>query len=310
MKSLYQLVFAAIAFTLPLASCSDDDDYTPGEPEPAGSPAAYFPTQDAYSYTFTTDDENKSFDIVVKRLYAEAAVSVPVTLTSDVEGFTGAPTIEFAAGQETATYSVDCAGIPLQQECSVEISLPDDYAAIYAEGTSSVSVKSLVADWELWAPDVEFVFSSTFSPVRGNIYAMKGTRRLKFENFLNSGWDLEMEVEDRGTGSYYAILYPLNYHSYYIDYWGESNGYDCWYFYDPKTDYWPSWSPDNSDLMIDYALCYEYDDTPYRYTYLYIDKETPNNNVGSFTFSFDYSNGTSDWNYVNFSCGETLFEMF
>jgi hypothetical protein len=307
MKSIYKLAFAAIAFTLPLASCSDDDDYAPGEEVAADCPSVYFPQQGSYSYTFTSDEADKNINLKVCRLNSVGAVSVPVTITSDVEGFTGPATIEFADGQTEAVYPLSCDGIPRQSECDVTVSIPEDFTNPYAEGTSMVSVKSLVADWELWAPNALFEFSYYYASIRSDIYAMRGTRRLKIENFLGSGLDLQVNVEDidRNVTSY-ARMFPLNNADPYVNYYPD-DAFDCWYFYDEATGDWPVWSPDGIGTpQIKFALCYGYDaSSNYKYTYI-----LPFDNSGSFTFEFSYSDGTSGYDYVNFSYDEPLFEMF
>ncbi|MCM1356004.1 MAG: hypothetical protein NC212_06330 [Staphylococcus sp.] len=307
MKSIYQLAFAALAVCLPLTACSDDDDYVPGEVAPADCPSVYFPMQSTYSHTFTSDETRKTFDLTVCRLEAGEAISVPVTITSDVEGFSGAATVDFAAGEKTAIYTVDCADIPVQSEYAVTVSIPDDYANPYAEGTAAVTVKSLIADWELWAENAEFTFSNYYSPIHTNIYAMRGTRRLKFENFLGSGLDLQVEVEDIDKDvTSYARMYPLNNADPYVNYYPQ-DAFECWYFYDQATGNWPQWSPDGTSTpQIEFALCYGYDaSSNYKYTYI-----LPDYNSGSFTFELSYTDGSSAYDYINFSYGEPLFPMF
>lgn len=308
MKSIYKLLFTALAFSLPLASCSDDDDdYAPGEEVSADCASVYFPMQSAYSYTFSSDDAEKNINLVVRRLKSAGALSVPVTLISETQGFTSASTIEFVDGETETTFSVNCESIPVKNECSVTVSIPDSYVNPYAEGTSSVTVKSIVADWELWAPGAVFTFSNYYGSVTSDIYAMPGTRNIKIENFIGSGLPLQLEVEDIDYNvTAYARLFPLNNCDPYVNYYPE-DAFDCWYFLDSANEEWPQWSPDGvGQPEIQYALCYGYDaESNYKYTYI-----LPQYFSGCFTFYFDYSDGTGGYDYVNFTYERPLFEMF
>ncbi len=306
MKSIYKMIFAGMVFAMPLVSCSDDDDYTPGEAVAADCPGVYFPVQSSYSYTFTSEDEVKTFDLKVKRMKTNGSLSVPVTLESDVEGLTGASTIEFADGQSETTYTVNCENLPLREMVDATVSIADSYINTYAAGTGSVSFEAIVAEWDLWAPNARFEFTDVYGPITCDIYGMKGTRRLKIEDFFGSHLPLIVEVEDIDySKTAYARLYPKSNYIAYDDLFS-GDMYDCWYFYDKENEYWPMWSPDGTQPEIAYACFYGYDaDSNYKYTYI-----CPTYLEGSFCAWIDYSNGDGGWNYANFYYDKPLFEMF
>ncbi|MCM1503667.1 MAG: hypothetical protein NC127_00515 [Muribaculum sp.] len=306
MKSIYKLIFAGLSFAMPLVSCSDDDDYAPGEAVATDCPGVYFPVQSSYSYTFTTDDYDKSFNLTVKRLNTDGALSVPVSLTSEKEGFTAASTVEFADGQGEAIYKVDCENLPMREMVSATVTIPDSYFNTYAAGTNSVSFETIVAEWDLWAPNARFEFTDHYSPFNSDIYGMRGTRRLKIDNFLGSGLPLIVEVEDIDYSvTAYARLYPKSNFMAYDDLFS-GDMYDCWYFYDRNREYWPIWSPDGSQPEIYFAMFYGYDaDSNYKYTYI-----CPTYLEGCFTGEFTYSDDSTGYNYVYFYYDKPLFEMF
>ena len=54
-KNIYGMAIAAVLVSLPLASCSNDDDYQPGPGVEPGNPSVYFPLQEEYSYICLLD---------------------------------------------------------------------------------------------------------------------------------------------------------------------------------------------------------------------------------------------------------------
>lgn len=302
-KHIYRMAFAAMLVSLPLASCSDDDDYTPGPEVEAGNPSVYFPLQEEYSYIFGSDDEDKTFDIIVKRLSEKGAVNVPVTVASDVEGgFTVPAEIQFADGETETVLTVDCSSLPTKQTYSLTISIPESYSNPYAEGTREVTVESLVSDWTLWAENARFSFSYYYGDIYSNIYAMPGTMKFRIENFLGSGIDLPFEVTDPTASR--SIIHPTANADSYLNYYPEDE-FQCWYFYNQATGDYPVWSPDGStEPKIAYALIYTYGNDTY-YTYIRFGRKT-----GQITIDAEYDDGSRNWQYVSFSYSDPLFEMF
>jgi len=301
MRKIYYIA-AALFLSLPLASCSDDDDYTPGPEPAAGCPSVYFPLQDEYSYTFSSDSPDKTMNIVVKRLDTTSALSVPVTLTSDVEGFSAPAEIKFAAGENETVLAIDCSSIPTKQEHSVSVSFDESYSNPYTEGTRTITLKALVSDWTLWAENARFKYDSYYNDTYSDIYAMPGTKKFKIENFLGSGIDLPFEVDDPSAS--YSMIIPTHNADWYVNYYPE-DAFQCWYLYDQDNDGWPAWSPDGvSEPKMTYALIYSYGDG-YYYTYIRFGKRT-----GGVTIDASYDDGSYNWQYVTFSYSEPLFEMF
>lgn len=302
-KHIYRMAFAAMLVSLPLASCSDDDDYTPGPEVEAGSPSVYFPLQEEYSYIFGSDDTDKTFDIIVKRLNGKGAVNVPVTVASDAEGgFTLPSEIQFADGETETVLTVDCSSLPTKQTYSLTVSIPESYSNPYAEGTREVTVESLVSDWTLWAENARFSFSYYYGDIYSNIYAMPGTMKFRIENFLGSGIDLPFEVTDPTASR--SIIHPTANADSYLNYYPEDE-FQCWYFYNQATGDYPVWSPDGStEPKIAYALIYTYGNDTY-YTYIRFGRKT-----GQITIDAEYDDGSRNWQYVSFSYSDPLFEMF
>lgn len=302
-KNIFGMAFAAMLVSLPLASCSDDDDYTPGPAVEPGNPSVYFPLQSEYSYIFSSDDDDKTFDVTVRRLDANGEVTVPVTVSANVEGGFSLPSeVRFADGETETTIKVDCSLLPTKQEYTLTLSIPESYSNPYAEGTSEVTVSSLVSDWELWAENACFSFTSYYADIYCNIYAMPGTKKFKIENFLGSGIDLPFEVDDPSASR--SIIYPTANDDPYVNYYPEDE-FQCWYLYNQETGDYPVWSPDGaSSPLIEYALIYTYgNDTPY--TYIRFGRKT-----GQITIDTSYDDGSSSWQYVSFSYSDPLFEMF
>lgn len=296
------MALSAMLFSLPLASCSDDDDYQPGPAVPEGNPSVYFPLQESYSFMFGSDEADKSFELTLKRLDASGEVSVPLILTSDVQGFTAPSEVKFEDGVNETKIRIDCSGLPTKQTYNVTLSIPESFSNPYVEGTDAVTVSSLVSDWELWAKDAVFSFTDFYGDVYSDIYAMPGTRKFKIQNFLGSGLDLPFEVDNPSAS--YSLIHPTYNADPYINYYPE-DAFQCWYLYNQDLGDFPTWSPDGvSEPKITYALVYTYGDGT-NYTYIRFAKKK-----GQVTIDTSYDDGSSSWQFISFTYGDPLFDMF
>lgn len=123
MKFINKSIFAALAVSLAaLTSCSDDNNYQPGA-ESAGCYFEQVPASRKLSSVETT------FTVPVGRTQTADAITVPVQMTDESGLFSGAATVDFAAGQATADYviSYDPEKIVADKNYEITLALASDF---------------------------------------------------------------------------------------------------------------------------------------------------------------------------------------
>ncbi|MDE6271297.1 MAG: hypothetical protein K2M12_10680 [Muribaculaceae bacterium] len=90
----------ALALAVGFTSCSEDDDYVPGE----ASPGVYFPTNDPLEVAL--DRTKSSFEVIVARSGVTEAQTYNLIGDADSDVFTLPTSVSFAAGATTANVSI------------------------------------------------------------------------------------------------------------------------------------------------------------------------------------------------------------
>lgn len=122
-------LLAAMALTgMGLASCSSDDDFTPGKP--AGSNNVYFTNQAAQ----TLDLSASSFTITLGRADAGSALSVPLKQLQVDPVFTVPATAEFAAGATETEVTIQISGDAEPfTDYQLRLAIPEEYTSPYIQ---------------------------------------------------------------------------------------------------------------------------------------------------------------------------------
>ncbi len=167
------LIAGMALMSLSFASCSDDDDYTPGK-EP-GQHAVGFLNEgpqktlpiDATSFTFTLVRES-----------GEGALTVPLTYVSIPEEFSAPESVTFADGETEATVTVDIVGdMPAFEDFWFEVKIPEEFTNQYKETKNFPSMSFNIAK-EDYVPRFSAVYGSIF------IYAVTGDASQAYINGL------------------------------------------------------------------------------------------------------------------------------
>lgn len=192
------IAMAALALSASLSSCSDSDNWTPGPKEADSNPRVYFTPDNKTSYQFY-DGDPRVISFTLARLSTDEAIEVPVTLSADDETITAPETVSFAAGQQTATVYVDCSEIPARQTFNIDLSIPADYAALYAQGSATLSATVAVVSWETIDSELYYYLSvngeNVYGTVNGELQYLDGTDQLRFTNFYGSGLDISFTLD-------------------------------------------------------------------------------------------------------------------
>ena len=180
MKTLKSLLYA-LAATVLLAGCSDDETYTAGEQENPDCYGVYFPSQANIADLELDPADEPALSFTVRRTKSEGEITVPVTITSaQGDDIFEATEIEFADGQEETTFVISFPDTEVGTTYACEVSVDDPlYASTYTERSTGFGFSITRVKWVLvtgsngettgkWRDDL---FSSLFSI--GNSFAEK-----------------------------------------------------------------------------------------------------------------------------------------
>lgn len=280
--------------------CSDSDDWTPGPQDTETGVAAYFnnPSKTSYTFDSAADESSMVIEVSVKRQHTAEAASVPLILTSDVQGFTIPNTVDFAAGESISTFMINCANIPDGQTASVTVSLDPAQTDIYGEGLYEVTYSVIKADWIEISDNVTYYYDNVYPETTGKMYQLDGTDQFKFTDFFGSG----LEIKFNASTPTPSVINPLENAVYDTSYPDE------WYLYDEENQTYPTWVPGNlsgykaiEDMYVygnGYTTINLCSDSTTRYGYI------------NFTLSMSYSDGTSGFAYysIDFNLKYNPFE--
>ena len=249
MKSYIKYTALGALLLTMAGGCSDTDDWKPGEADTATGVSAYFNLPSQLSYVFDKEGkpEDMNVEVTLNRKVTAEAVSIPLTLTSDAEGFTLPATADFAAGEATTTFKVNCSGIEEGKRISFTVGLPADQTNIYGEGMDAVTYNVIKSEWTLISNQVRYIYSYTdyspmYSETYGKMYHLQGTYNFKMTDFFGSGLDMQFECN---TPDQTAFVPTVN-----ADFDAVSDGdkeIAGWYLYNEAEETWPEWTPGDED---------------------------------------------------------------
>ena len=292
MKSIYKYLFIASAPLL-IAGCSDKDNWQPGEPGPENM-GVFFTNLYNYDITIEVDDSHV-FTIGVGRIDDTEAASVPLKVISCPEGVTVPSTVEFAAGEESATFEIDATDMPLKTKGDLIVQIDPAYAALYGAGTSEMTMKLTTAGgWELLADDVVIsCYLNSYPNISASLYVLDGTDRFKIPDFMGSGTDLVFYASDTSVKN--PVVFPYTNYKYYYELWPDSYEDDedyPWYFYNTEKAAYPAiWTPDGWSKSIEYLTFYIYDGSDKGCYFNF------NTGYGMLESYIDFADGSGAWEY-------------
>lgn len=254
-------LYASLALLgLTLSACERSGRYEPG-PEPASdSIEAFFLSSNPSEYILGTDAT--SITLEVGRMKSDFAASVPVTVEFQDASFEIPATVEFAAGEATAEFTINFRDMPTKVEQQFIVRIAGDNANPYAihDGSELYSGKVLVSEWKKVVSGALFWFSTILqAQVTSDIYWLDGFNRFRIENFLGTGFDLsysinnsEFDPEDISTWT--GEFSPL-------DHYAEEatdDDYKYWSLRDASGNYF-EWTPDGAPDAVTGLFVYRTD---------------------------------------------------
>lgn len=133
MKTIFKYAYVALFAVLALASCTDEFDYTPANPNQLGGNATIEGTKSSYTF-LPRQDQAVSF--VVNRVDTTQAGTV--NLVCDNEYFSVQP-VSFAAGEASKTVTIH-GNVPVGKTAKVAVSVADEDAFLYGVKVISFTV--------------------------------------------------------------------------------------------------------------------------------------------------------------------------
>ena len=150
MKTLKSLLYA-LAATVLLAGCSDDETYTAGEQENPDCYGVYFPSQANIADRELDPADEPALSFTVRRTKSEGEITVPVTVTSaQGDDIFEATAIEFADGQEETTFVISFPDTEIGTTYTCEVNVDDPlYASTYTERSTGFGFSITRVKWVL-----------------------------------------------------------------------------------------------------------------------------------------------------------------
>lgn len=324
---------AAVAMLL-LSACGDDNDWAAGPQDSDHGIGAYFPAQEKYKYEFEVTPEECNFEVTVGRLSSDAEQTVAILYTSEVEGWKVPETVTFAAGEATATFTVNCGDIPKAGYKGITLSVPADQYYAYASGTESVKIQAMLSDWTIisdyvayyyWDGSGNRMFPDTYGTMKYQYDSENDQHLFRLTDYYGTGFDVDFTWNSAAKSKFT----PQN--SSYLA-WYDSGNYDI-YDNDKDEDFlwYPTTHSDEADVTDSSAgndlwfpgTYVEPDDQRIYGCYFYGSSSYSNIQIWNTTTLYGYANTTcavydkdneSTWGYwqfdfyLNFNPFETATE--
>ena len=133
MKTIFKYAYVALFAVLALASCTDEFDYTPANPNQLGGNATIEATESSYTFL---PGQDQAVSFVVNRVDTTQAGTVK--LVCDNEYFSVQP-VSFAAGEASKTVTIH-GNVPVGKSAKVVVSVADEDAFLYGVKVISFTV--------------------------------------------------------------------------------------------------------------------------------------------------------------------------
>lgn len=149
MKTFKYLLLAFLSAFV-FAGCEDDVTYDRGGDEDPNSYGVFFPTQAKATDLELDPADPMEVELTIARTNDTEAITVPVVVTSNVEGIFTVEPITFDAGQPQRTFKVTFpnAEIGTTYKCNIRVADPA-YAQIYGEKATGIDFSITRVKWNL-----------------------------------------------------------------------------------------------------------------------------------------------------------------
>lgn len=154
---LSALVAVAGLFT----ACVEDTEIAPGPAVSEDCMEVYFVPAEAAEYSFAIDADMSQVvvPVTVARTYFTDAITLPLTVQQNAQVFNVPESVEFAAGQETATFNITI-NTPELGNQTLNISLGEDPAIVNPYLAAGAPIYGLTFEFFKWEKVCDALFKS------------------------------------------------------------------------------------------------------------------------------------------------------
>lgn len=200
----------AVASIFATSSCSEDDSYTPAEPETGVKPYVYFSEKNETTFSLEpTAPAELTFTVC--RQDTKDAIEMPLIVTENTSNVFNVPSsVSFAAGEESVDVTVTFPDAPIGTPCSLTVGFNSEYTGIYYSGIGQQTFTVNRVKWN----NVGYVVSQSGEKIEG--WAMFTEDHLTtFFSVQNVSYPIEVQERDDVRGLFrlknvYGASYPYN----------------------------------------------------------------------------------------------------
>lgn len=260
LKYIAGMMGVCLAFTL--ASCGDDDNYSPGKPTAEGAVCAYFNSDNTSD--FILEPEDSVIELSVSRKDTTVASAIPLKVVyRDTVAISVPDTVYFDKGVSTQTITIGVKGLEAKKKYNFRIAIDEESADHYSvqDGTTVFNGSVVMSQWTMLKDNMTFYYIdlNKLPDVASEMYQLEGVNKFYITNFMGSGnsmyftikgtnvnpnkpssWNGEIvPIEGMGAAVFDYTTYKLNYvvagyddEGYYIydySYGGVDINYMDWY---------------------------------------------------------------------------------
>lgn len=185
-----------------LAGCNDDGDFLSGSPENPDCYYVYFPLPGESTDLELDPAADTKVTLKVRRLKSEDAITVPVTIKSNVANIFEASEIKFADGQDETTFDVTFPNSEIGTTYSCEIHIEDpQYASVYGEKPAGTKFSVTRVKWNKLTGDGGETMGKWRDGVISSLF-----------NVTNPYAEVDIEIYERADrkGYYRMVPYTKN----------------------------------------------------------------------------------------------------
>lgn len=191
-------------FTLLLTGCKEEAVFEAGSEVAAGCQEVTFDVDNEITSMLTATEPGRSISYTLTRKSGAEAVSVPVKVHAATEGMMLPQTVEFAAGETTATYTVTTPdAVKEGSSYSFDVELTGDNVNPY-KGDGATRFSATIAFPKILTARMYFTnLAADLGYFRQTCYDI-GSGKLCFPDFLHSGTDVWMFYDESSANAMFA----------------------------------------------------------------------------------------------------------
>lgn len=251
-KKHFILSFLFATLLAALTSCSDSDDYSPGEKTAEDCPTVYFSSDNDYNVFIQSNDDKVDINLTLKRKNTTGELTVPIVVSSKTGSFNIPESATFEDGKDetsiTITYDQFEGGM------NFTVSIPDQYVNHYI--TDGITTQTVSVLLPVKICDISYDTTTMFGQVTSELYNYSGVNMFLWKNFLGSNIDIKFTVKQSSSSTFDPNdLTKLNGTIEMLDHTYDYYQNGSLYLMDDSGNY-ATWTPTGQSSAVEYFYMY------------------------------------------------------